>query len=37
VPSITGYEDVGGGYTVLGLLFAVGYMKGLMEAVYKGA
>ncbi len=37
VPSITGYEDVGGGYTDLGLLFAVGYMKGLMEAVYKGA
>lgn len=36
VPGITGYEDTTSvGYTDLGLLFAIGYIKGLMESVAK--
>jgi mannonate dehydratase len=32
VPSMDGEEDEGRGYTMLGRLFAVGYMRGLMHA-----
>ncbi|WP_234572978.1 mannonate dehydratase [Rhodohalobacter sp. 614A] len=38
VPGITGYENTDSvGYTDLGLLFAVGYIRGLMEAVIKSS
>jgi len=35
VPAMWGEENVNPGYTLLGNLFAVGYMKGLMEAAVK--
>jgi mannonate dehydratase len=38
VPTITGYEDnTHPGYNDLGTLFAIGYIKGLMEAVAKSS
>lgn len=33
VPTLDGEEGDGGGYSMLGRLFAVGYMRGLMDAV----
>ncbi len=33
VPTLDGEDGNGGGYTMLGRLFAVGYMRGLMDAV----
>ena len=37
VPAMAGEENVNPGYSVLGNLFAIGYMKGLIEAVEKYA
>lgn len=37
VPTLSGEEGDGGGYTMLGRLFAVGYMRGLMHAVNSSA
>jgi len=34
VPAMAGEENVNPGYSILGNLFAVGYMKGLIEAVW---
>ena len=33
VPQLSGEEEGEAGYTTLGRLFAVGYMRGLMQAV----
>jgi mannonate dehydratase len=33
VPTLEGEPGDGGGYSMLGRLFAVGYMRGLMHAV----
>ena len=35
VPTLAGEENVAPGYEVLGRLYAIGYTKGLMEAVDK--
>ena len=35
VPAMAGEENLNPGYSILGNLFAIGYMKGLMEAVRK--
>lgn len=37
VPTMEGEDNLAPGYNVLGRLFAIGYMKGLAEAVEKGA
>jgi mannonate dehydratase len=36
VPQLEGEEDGDPGYTMLGRLFAVGYMRGLMHALAGG-
>jgi mannonate dehydratase len=35
VPTMEGEENLNPGYEVLGRLYAIGYAKGLMEAVAK--
>jgi mannonate dehydratase len=37
VPTLDGEEGDGGGYSMLGRLFAVGYMRGLIDAVESGS
>ena len=36
VPTLEGDDNIPPGYTTRGRLYAVGYMRGLMEAVQKG-
>ena len=36
VPTLEGESNAAPGYHVLGRLFALGYLRGLMEAVQKG-
>ena len=37
VPTMAGEDNSNPGYETKGRLFAIGYMKGLLEAVEKGA
>jgi mannonate dehydratase len=36
VPTLEGDDNASAGYTTRGRLYAIGYMRGLMEAVQKG-